>query len=42
MKLFDNTLLISGGPSGMSYSMAKAFLKAGSRVIRSENCYKPK
>ena len=33
MELADNTVLITGGATGIGYAMAEAFLDAGSRVI---------
>lgn len=33
MKLADNTILITGGATGIGYAMAEAFLAAGSTVI---------
>ena len=33
MKLSGNTVLITGGATGIGFAMAEAFLKAGSEVI---------
>ena len=33
MKLSANTVLITGGATGIGFAMAEAFLKAGSEVI---------
>jgi len=36
MKLSDNTILITGGASGIGFALTERFLKAGNKVIVEE------
>ena len=33
MKMYGNTVLITGGATGIGYAMAEAFLDAGNKVL---------
>lgn len=33
MKTNDNTILIAGGSTGIGFALAKAFIKAGNKVL---------